>query len=146
MSLPKGITGFHSLNDNKLPMMDTIQFKQLSHTFVRELAGEFVVFRERYSQRNYYTVEYTLLGESYLVLLNHHYPFLAFSSTMEEITFIDKPVMTVKYQSYYNVLTKEFLDTPLASKHLSALSQAELAQISYWKPSTVGEVIFNNWD
>ncbi|WHY01458.1 hypothetical protein [Neobacillus sp. DY30] len=127
-------------------MMDTIQFKQLSHTFVRELDGEFVVFREGYSQRNYYSVEYTLRGESYFVLLNHHYPFLAFSSTMEDITFIDVPVMTAKYQSYYKVLTKEFLETPLASEHLSALSQAEIEQISYWKPSTVGEVIFNNWD
>lgn len=34
MNLPKGITGFCSINDKELPLMDTIQFKQLSHTFI----------------------------------------------------------------------------------------------------------------
>jgi hypothetical protein len=126
--------------------MDSFQFKQLSHTFVRELGGELVGFSEHSSNRNYYTVEYMLSGKSYSVLLNCHYPFLAFALTLGNITFLDIPVLSAKYQPYYTVFTKDYLDTPISSEHLTALSKAELNQVSYWKPRTVGEVIFNHWD
>ncbi len=87
-----------------------------------------------------------LHGESHFVLLNCHYPFLAFASTLGKISSFDMPVMSVKYKPYYTVLKKDYLDTALSSEHLFTLSRAELEQFSYWKPRTVGEVIFNNWD
>lgn len=146
MNLPIGITGFRSIKDKALPLMDSIQFKQLSHKFVRELDGELKEFIELFSHRNYYSIEYVLRGESYFVLLHCHYPFVAFASAAEQINFLDVPVMSAKYKPYYTVLTKHYLDTPLSSEHLSSLSKAELAQVSYWKPKTVGEVIFNHWD
>jgi hypothetical protein len=146
LNLPKGITGFRSIKDQELPLMDYIQFKQLSHTFVRELAGEIKGFSNPLSHRNYFSVECMLRGESYLVLLNCHHPFVAFALSRGEVSFLDIPALTAKYKPYYTVLTKEFLDTPISSKHLSTLSKAELEQVSYWKPKTVGEVIFNSWD
>jgi hypothetical protein len=144
LNLPKGITGFRSIKDKELPLMDSIQFKQLCHTFVRELGGEIKEFS--FSHGNYLSVEYMLRGESYFVFLNCHHPFVAFALRREEFSFLDNPVLTAKYQPYYTVLTKEYLDTPLSLEYLSSLSKAELEQVSYWKPETVGEVIFNHWD
>lgn len=146
MILPKGITGFRSIKDKELPLMDSIQFKQLSHTFVRELGGEMKGFSEHFSHQNFYSIEYMLHRKSYFVLLNCHHPFLAFSARWVEFTFLDVPAMKTKYKPHYTVLTKDYLDTPITSEHLSSLSKAELEQISYWRPKTVGEVIFNNWD
>jgi hypothetical protein len=71
---------------------------------------------------------------------------VAFAASREDFIFLDVPVLATKYNDYYTVLTKEYLDTPISLKHLSTLSKAELKQISYWKPLTVGEVIFNHWD
>lgn len=146
MNLPKGITGFRSIKDKELPIMDPIPFKQLSHTFVRELGGEIKGFSKPFSHRNYFHVEYMLRGESYFVFLNCHHPFVAFAIRREEFRLLDIPELTAKYKQYYTVLTKEYLDTPLLVEHLSSLSKAELEQVSYWKPMTVGEVIFNHWD
>jgi hypothetical protein len=146
LNLPKGITGFRSIKDKELPLMDSSQFKQLSYTFVRELDGEIKGFSEIFPHQNYFSIEYTLHGKSYFVLLNCHHPFVAFAARREEFIFLDVPVLATKYNHYYTVLTKEYLDTPISLKHLSTLSKAELEQISYWKPLTVGEVIFNHWD
>ncbi|MEW2386522.1 hypothetical protein AB0873_31335 [Micromonospora sp. NPDC047707] len=44
------------------------------------------------------------------------------------------------------VLTVEQLRTPLAQVDLSALAPYERDQVNYWKPTTVGELLFNFWD
>ncbi|GIH61835.1 hypothetical protein Msi02_26520 [Microbispora siamensis] len=44
------------------------------------------------------------------------------------------------------LLTRRELDTPLRSYDLSDLDEAELRQIAYWQPGTLGELLFHHWD
>jgi hypothetical protein len=46
----------------------------------------------------------------------------------------------------YQVLPAAELRQPLTSADLSDLSAHEHEQIRYWKPQTVGELLFNYWD
>lgn len=146
MNLSNGITGFRSSTDKELPVTDLVEFKQLCYSFIRQIGGIVNSYNHDTSQQNYYTMEYNYLGKSIRILLNHHYPLLAFASSLGRPTFIDVPEISIKFMPYYTVLTKEYLNSPLTPEHLSALSKAELTQISYWNPKTVGEIIFNKWD
>lgn len=38
------------------------------------------------------------------------------------------------------------MTTPLAAVDLGALGAAEHRAIAYWRPGTVGELLFNSWD
>jgi hypothetical protein len=44
------------------------------------------------------------------------------------------------------VLTTAELDLPIDRFDLTALGRAERAQIRYWQPATVGDLLFNEWD
>ncbi|MEU9235979.1 hypothetical protein [Streptomyces subrutilus] len=46
----------------------------------------------------------------------------------------------------FRLLDIEELNTPLASADTSELAEAERKQVGYWRPGTVGELMFNWWD
>lgn len=46
----------------------------------------------------------------------------------------------------FRLLDVNELTMSLASADTSELAEEELEQVSYWRPSTVGELTFNWWD
>jgi hypothetical protein len=46
----------------------------------------------------------------------------------------------------FRLLDPAFLNAELRPDMLGALAPSELHQIGYWKPTKVGDVIFNFWD
>ncbi|MGW7261127.1 hypothetical protein [Streptomyces sp. NPDC054834] len=38
------------------------------------------------------------------------------------------------------------LSTPLTEVDLGELAEAELAQVRYWRPEVLGQLLFNWWD
>lgn len=91
------------------------------------------------------------------ILLNSSYPFVAFASSVQyfDIAFADDSLSSVidALSSGFKVLTVSTLSERLViDKKTHALlsennlNKAELDQILYWKPKTVGDVIFNFWD
>ncbi len=44
------------------------------------------------------------------------------------------------------VLGPVILDRPIADIDLGGLSSAEMRQVAYWRPRTLGELLFNWWD
>jgi len=49
--------------------------------------------------------------------------------------------------NYYRVLNTDELNIPLSIESISnTLDKVEIEQIDYWRPKTIGEVIFNYWD
>ncbi|MFE9399886.1 hypothetical protein [Streptomyces flavidovirens] len=46
----------------------------------------------------------------------------------------------------FRLLDVDELSMPLASADTSELAEEELEQVGYWRPSTVGELMFNWWD
>ncbi|MFE4634840.1 hypothetical protein ACFRJ1_15895 [Streptomyces sp. NPDC056773] len=46
----------------------------------------------------------------------------------------------------FRLLEADELNMSLAAADTSELAAEELAQVGYWRPSTVGELMFNWWD
>jgi hypothetical protein len=63
------------------------------------------------------------------------------------LEFTDRfPLAQILSAVGYQVLPAAELRQPLTSADLSDLSAHEHEQIRYWKPQTVGELLFNYWD
>ena len=46
----------------------------------------------------------------------------------------------------WHVLSRDEALTPVSPRSLTELADDELEQYRYWKPATLGEVLFNHWD
>lgn len=76
---------------------------------------------------------------------NAYYPWIAFAKNLDftRIEFIESPFDII--DTNVNVLTQPELEQSWYDI-VGELSKAELEQIKYWKPNTVGDIIFNFWD
>ncbi|RIU93468.1 hypothetical protein D1864_08370 [Oceanobacillus picturae] len=150
MRLPSGVTGFYSLKLEPPPQVDGKQFKQLCFQFASQNRASIMEFHMPKHPTNFYYALVEMLNNRFYILLNEHYPYLAFSSAVDfgNIKFIDRHDLNNRFSSYYRILSKRELSTPFNQKNLnkSELNRAELDQITFWEPQTVGQVIFNYWD
>ncbi|MBS4220748.1 hypothetical protein KHA96_20835 [Bacillus sp. FJAT-49711] len=150
MKLPNGITGFYGSKANTPPQVDGKQFKQLCFDFASRNRGKVIDFVTPRYPSNFYYAYVDILGNRFYILLNEHYPYIAFASIVEfgNIKFIDRPVLNEQFSSFYQIMGNDELNVPF-NKNLikkTELNGAELEQINYWKPETVGQVVFNYWD
>lgn len=157
MKLPNGVTGFYSAKHNKPPTIDEKQFKQICFSLISSNGGEVLDIKEPQVATNFFDVEAKIFNKHLHILLNVHYPFMAFAFDVEygKITFIDEPELFKQFSPFYNVLNTKELNAPvllrLGSKKSivqndNELNSDELEQIAYWKPERIGEIIFNYWD
>jgi hypothetical protein len=148
MELPNGVSGFCNSEANKPPQIDGKQFKQMCYHFAACNGGKVINFNLSHSSANFYYAQVEIFDLEFYILLNEHYPYLAFIATIEsgDIQFVDIPVLSEQFSLYYHVLDTMELGVPIKEKHKSGLNSAELQQISYWKPEKIGQVIFNFWD
>ena len=151
MGLPNGVTGFYNSDTNKPPEVERKQFKQLCFYIASCNGGKVIDFSTPQYPANFFNVEVEILGNRFYILLNEHYPYLAFASFVDEtygITFIDNPILYEQFSPFYQVISSEELNIPFNQNMIknSGLNSAELDQLAYWKPETVGQIIFNYWD
>ena len=150
MILSNGVTGFYDSESNKPPKVNGKLFKQLCFNFAACNGGKVIDFNEAKYPINFYSVKFEILDHQFFVLLNEHYPYLAYASVVEfgNITFMDKPVSHENFSDFYKVLGKVELDVPFNQNLVinSELNRTELEMLAYWKPETVGQIIFNYWD
>jgi hypothetical protein len=149
-----GISGF-LIND--LPEVDSSQFKNLCYSLANITHGKLVSFEIPNVSQNFYKAELKLDDESIFILLNSTYPIVAFAFSVEyfNIKFIDHPhsnlietfnnefTIATAYELVEHIVVDERTQTVLNKNHLN---KSELSQIFYWKPKTVGDVVFNFWD
>ena len=95
---------------------------------------------------------------SVFLFVNQHTPLLAcaFAPALTSphpdgspFSFMDVPELSTTFEPFYPILKKEELEIPWIwseSELASRLPPEEIKQIAYWKPQTVGEVLFNFWD
>jgi hypothetical protein len=156
MILLKGITGFYTKSEEP-PIVDRKQFKQLCFSILQPLGGTVIEFTDSCCQRNFVDAKVTLRDSKFHILLNKHYPMVAFASNVgfASITFRDEPTLLERFRASYRVLSCRELNKPVSLKlgakkcllqNENELSQAELEQVAFWKPKTFGEIIFNQWD
>ncbi|MEH6944144.1 hypothetical protein [Bacillus sp. JJ722] len=119
MILPNGITGFCNSVENQPPKVDRQQFKQLCYDIVIHSRGKIVDFKEPEYPMNFYSVYVHLFNKNFYILLNEHYPFLAFSSSVEfgNIRFIDLPNFSEQFTPFYKVLHTGELSLPLTMRN-----------------------------
>lgn len=150
MKLPNGVTGFYNAEANKPPKVEEKQFKQLCFDTVFRNGGKVVCFHTPQCTTNFYYAQVEILGNRLYILLNAHYPYLAFASAVEfgDIQFIDNSFLYEQFAPFYQVFSTVELNSPVNQDMLKKadLNRAELDQLVYWKPETIGQIIFNYWD
>ncbi|MGG3891252.1 hypothetical protein [Metabacillus fastidiosus] len=152
MKLPNGITGFSTSEANKPPQVEEKQFKQLCFHFVTHKGGKVIDFNVPQYPVNFYNAKVEIFNMQFCILLNEHYPYLAFTSTVEfgNIEFIDIPILSEQFSLFYQVMDTAALNVPISKileeKNKHELNNAEWGEIAYWKPETIGQIIFNYWD
>ncbi|PIB11412.1 hypothetical protein B1C81_04245 [Streptomyces sp. HG99] len=88
---------------------------------------------------------------SHAVLCHDHLPLVAFTGTSPVpgrpvSGFVDPPAWAGGFDAVgLRALPTRDLNAPMASVDLSELANAELAQIRYWRPGVVGDLLFNWW-
>ncbi|MCM3654797.1 hypothetical protein [Metabacillus litoralis] len=150
MILPNGVTGFYNSEAIKPPKVEGKQFKQLCFDIVSRNGGKVIDFNTPQYPANFYYAQVEILGNRFYILLNEHYPYLAFASAVEfgNIKFIDNPVLYEQFSPFFRVIGTVELNVPFNQNLVkkTELNSAELEQLAYWKPETVGQIIFNYWD
>ncbi|ADH98410.1 hypothetical protein [Salisediminibacterium selenitireducens] len=151
MELPNGITGYFDSLKNCPPEMNGTEFKKICNCAVLRKRGRMIDFIPPYYPANFYYAFLEVGGEAVYVLMNRHYPFLAFASQVELgcIEFKNPPLLLIEeFEPYYFVLTTDILNSPLPANALenSDLNIAEKKAVEKHSVSTYGGVIFNCWD
>lgn len=157
MLLLNGVTGLTDGSDGNYQQQDVKQFKNLCFSLVIPNDGKILNFTEPQIDTNFFKVEVEIFGRQRYILLNESYPFLAFASNVGyfNIDFVYESRLAELFRPFYCVVEAIELNEPLKIKfgpknkileNDNELSRLELEQIAYWKPTKIGEVIFNHWD
>lgn len=147
--LKPGVTGFYTSHD-KFGQQDIKSFETCLYSLLRA-SGAAIVHKElSLNSKSFYSYQINgSLGQQFRILLHAVYPFVAFASIASYggIDFIDKNLETADMNGFpYKILPQQLLDTPLTSEDTVLLRDYEQKMLRYWKPATIGEVIFNYWD
>jgi hypothetical protein len=151
MIVQTGITSFYGRN--KLPEFPFAEFKRMAYACAIPCGYSITRLLERGVTPNFHTAKLESPGKSVDLLGHSTFPIFAFAEPREEysceLTFLDVPtIASLLTQLFPSVIiaTLEELSRPLAKTDLDQLDRAEIEQVKYWKPHTIGELAFNWWD
>lgn len=152
MELPYGISGFYNSDEPKPPEVDVSKYKELCDELARKLGGEVLEFTDALYPANFNKAYFRFPEKHVCLVMNKHYPMLAFATTVEalKIQFINFPEGASEIPDEFTVLSPDALEAgvpeDLAELPNQQLNKGEVEQVTYWKPQTVGQIIFNFWD
>ncbi|WP_227936429.1 hypothetical protein [Alkalihalobacillus deserti] len=156
--LRSGITGIYDGKGNPPPSVKENTFKQLCYSLFASKVQDFIGTEED-GIKNFYEAVVKLNNKRIHILLNAHYPYMAYTDTRElyvdYFPFIANDQLADSFKPYYKVLSPSQLNEPLTFKRIkgkvsleneNTLSEIDLEQLVYWDAKTVGNVVFNYWD
>ena len=152
MRLPKGITGFRMARDAPLPNVDLRTFTGLTYAAAHMIAAEVVAFAPEVDTiRNFHIAVLPTPKYTRSILCNGVHPVIAFVRDRCESSppdFIDAPNLRRVYEQtgQFRVLKQSDLNSYPHANMLAELGKAEIAQIHFWKPQRIGDIVFNHWD
>lgn len=79
MILPRGITGFWSVNTAPPPFLDEKVFCRTCHALARENGGRVTEMNTDLTARNFYFAKIQRYDASVFILQNIHYPYAVFA-------------------------------------------------------------------
>ena len=129
------------------PFLDEKAFLQMCHVLARESGGTVTEMDTDTAARNFYLAEIQRYDASVFLLQNIHYPYVAFARRDPSGGFIwtCQPEWLQLPEGSVYFLSPDELNQDWRGL-CRELSPEEQAQIHYWNPRTVGEIIFNTWD
>ena len=147
MLLPRGITGFWSVNAAPPQLLDKKAFRQMCYSIALENGGTVTELDTGTYPRNFYSAKLSRYDQSIFLLQNIHYPYAAFAQRDASGRFVltQQPEWLQLPESPVQFLSFDKLNQDWRSL-CGELSPEELEQIHYWNPQTVGEIVFNTWD
>lgn len=152
MEIPSGVSGFYNSAEQKPPEMDVREYKGLCYGLAQDLGGEVLEFVDSLYPANFYKADFEMPSGPVSLVMNKHYPILAFATAVDavKIEFIDYPFGIEPLPEGYTVLPAAALDVPVPGSldklPSNQLNEGEIEQIKYWKPESVGQILFNFWD
>ncbi|MEV6297653.1 hypothetical protein AB0M41_46630 [Streptomyces sp. NPDC051896] len=127
-------------------------FKTICHAAARSIRGTVGEVASARITPNFHTALITSPGTRSSVLCHEVLPVVAFVASppltgVPLAGFTPPPAWAGAFElGGFRLLDVEELRTSLAEADTSELAEAELEQVRYWRPSTVGELMFNWWD
>jgi hypothetical protein len=149
MKLPPGAAGF---NPRPGRQADLGEFTAVCHHAARAIDATVTGVTPAGVTPNFHTVDIADAQHHIAVLRHTTLPLIAFARPHADgdvtVTFVDHPDLAAALTNLTDAqaLTVDQLQTPLTQVDLSSLDRAEHDQIGDWKPTTVGELLFNFWD
>ncbi|MFF3660443.1 hypothetical protein [Streptomyces olivochromogenes] len=148
----RGATGFWGQGDDPVPQVDVVAFKTACHVAARSIGATVGEVTSAGVTPSFHTALITAPGIRSTVLCHEVLPVVAFATRSPQAgvplaDFTSPPAWADAFErGGFRLLDVEELSMPLAVVDTSELAEAELEQVRYWRPSTVGELMFNWWD
>ncbi len=148
----RGATGFRRHGDDPLPRADVVSFRTACHAVARSIRGTVAEVAPPGATPSFHTALITASSGRSAVVCHEVLPVVAFVASPPQAgaplaDFTPPPAWAAPFEmSGFRLLDVDELSMPLASADTSGLADAELEQVGYWRPSTVGELMFNWWD
>lgn len=150
MLLPKGVTGFSDGNGFSAGV-ELRDVTALAHLAARLSGGRVGAVSGPGVTPNFYSAEIITVDQVVLVIVNQVHPLVAVAGriTVGAMVFrngSDQLKQAVELTPPFRLLSTLELNRPLIGSDLADLADPERAQVRYWQPERVGDVIFNYWD
>ena len=147
--LARGITGFWTHGDDPPPAVDFLRFKSACFAATRELGWQVTAIKTAGVTPNFHAAQ--LHGSTPLwAICNNAHPIVGLLTrppSPGSLAWGDQPALARGFEAAgFTVASATSLARSAESADLSALDPAEIEQVRYWSPSTIGEVIFHWWD
>lgn len=147
---PRGATGFRDHGTDPLPSMDTRVFASVCHEGARVARGRVVEITSPEVTPNFHKAVIRR-GELSVAVLGHiHLSLIAIAQVLTgSVVFTDgcdDLEEALRSSGSLRLLARSELEIPIRLIDTSDLDRAERREITFWKPKTLGELLFNYWD
>jgi hypothetical protein len=149
--LPEGVTGFLPRAHGPGKGVDLREVTALAHLAARLSGGRVATASAASVTPNFHSAMIITGDRPSWIIVNQIHPLVAAATSisMGTMSFIDGTQhlkQAVALTPPFRLLSALELSLPVTEHDLVNLSPVEKAQIRYWQPESVGDMIFNYWD
>ncbi|MFC5216757.1 hypothetical protein [Streptomyces coerulescens] len=149
LRLERGTTGFFRIGDPDIRRTDPRACRTAWYAAARAADGRVAEFENRQIAQTFHTATIDRPDGRHCALFQAYSPLVAFVDEPHDWytdQFREPPAWAAGLGGFgFTVLSAAVLLSPLSTADTSALSAVERQQIDYWRPETVGAVLFNSW-
>ncbi|UJR82013.1 hypothetical protein [Sandaracinus amylolyticus] len=144
LPLPRGATGLRHVRDEPLPFITLDDARRAIGTMLAPSGAiTFEPDPKPWSVKSFYDLRVRQRASTLRVLVHRTHPWIVFADA--GLRFVAPPRDALP-PSPFVLVPLEVLGHPADAAALSRLARAEMQQVAYWKPRTVGDVVFQHWD